>query len=94
MIKIEELRLSLAEINVLEFNDQLDKYIFDILHQNTAIYFRAVAISPRITCYSAFDWSSNTLTCDIELVKGQLTTLISNITFIYKLQTPFICPFG
>ena len=92
MIEVTKLKLSLAEINVLEFHNQLDKYVFDILHQNNTSYFKNVGKSSGpITCYGAFDWSSNTLTCNIILVTIQLVELIPKITFIYELQTPFLC---
>ena len=92
MIEVTKLKLSLAEVNVLEFHNQLDKYVFDILHQNNTSYFKAVENQRGpITCYGAFDWSSNTLTCNIILVKIQLLELIPKITFIYELPTPFLC---
>ena len=92
MIEVTKLKLSLAEVNVLEFHNQLDKYVFDILHQNNTRYFKAVENQRGpITCYDAFGWSSNTLTCNIILVRQQLVKLIPKITFIYELQTPFLC---
>jgi len=92
MIKIKKLKLSLAEINVLEFHNQLDQYIFDILHENNQRYFKyKVANNSHIQFYNAFIWDSKTLTCNIQLLKKILHPLDRQLIMYYVLETPFIC---
>lgn len=93
MIKIKRLKLSLAEINVLEFHNQLDQYIFDILHENNQKYFKYImTTNSYIQFYDAFLWDSKTLTCNIELLKKILyNPLNRRLIMYYVLETPFIC---
>lgn len=92
MIKIKKLKLSLAEINVLEFHNQLDQYIFDILHENDQRNFRSIVNNNSyINIYGAFIWNSKTLTCNIRLLKEILCTLHTQLIMYYVLETPFIC---